>query len=134
MTNEQDIAEGKKKGRWFGIIFGAEGLGIFIAVNVVTNMGHSDLVIPVIALVVGLHFYPLGWLFQRTIDYYLATWATLVAVCAIVLTLNKSYNEQDMFAFTGAGIAIATSCYGLYMIRYGRRLVEKIEIAMSSAK
>ena len=46
----KDIAEGKKKGRWFGIIFGAEGLGIFIAVNVVTNMGHSDLVIPVIAL------------------------------------------------------------------------------------
>ncbi len=56
LTSEADKAEGKRSGMWFGIIFGAEGLGIFIAVNIVTNMGHADLTIPVIALVVGLHF------------------------------------------------------------------------------
>lgn len=54
---EEDKAEGKKMGKWFGIIFGAEGLLIFIGVNVVINLGHAELTIPTIALVVGLHFF-----------------------------------------------------------------------------
>jgi hypothetical protein len=122
LSSGEDIAESKKSSKWFGIIFGAEGLGIFIAVNIVTNIGHADLVIPVIALVVGLHFYPLAWLFKRTLDYYLATWSTLVAICGMVFTLNKTFTENQVFAFVGIGLAIATSCYGLYMMYNGRRL------------
>ena len=124
LSSEEDIAEGKRSGKWFGIIFGAEGLLIFAAVNIVRNMGHDDLIIPVIALVVGLHFYPLGWVFKRTLDYYLATWATIIAVCSIIFTLNKTYTENDILAFVGVGIAIATSCYGLYMIYSGRRFAK----------
>ena len=90
--SEEDKAEEKRSGKWFGIIFGAEGLGIFIAINVVINLGHADLTIPVIALVVGLHFYPLAKLFRRTIDYYLATWTTIVAIIGIALILNRSYS------------------------------------------
>ena len=116
LETEADKAEGKRSGKWFGIIFGAEGLGIFIAINIVTNIGHADLVIPVIALVVGLHFYPLAKVFKRTIDYYLATWTTLVAVCGIILLLNKTYPVAHVDAIVGMGTAIATSCYGLYMM------------------
>ena len=123
-TSEQDVAERKKAGKWFGIIFGAEGLGIFIAVNIVINIGHPELVIPVIALVVGLHFYPLAKVFKRKVDYYLATWATLVAVLGIVFSLNKTLTEPGVFAFVGIGIAVATSCYGLYMIFNGTRLTK----------
>jgi hypothetical protein len=123
--SEQDIAERKKAGKWFGIIFGAEGLGIFIAVNIVVNIGHPELVIPTIALVVGLHFYPIAKVFKRKIDYYLATWATLVAVLGILFSLNKTLTEPGVFAFVGIGIAIATSCYGIYMIYYGTRLVRQ---------
>src|ERR1700753_1590669 len=47
-TSVADIAMRKKSGKWFGIIFGAEGLGIFIAINVVVNLGHPELTIPVI--------------------------------------------------------------------------------------
>lgn len=109
-------------GKWFGIIFGAEGVGILIGINVVTNIGHSDLVIPVIALVVGLHFYPLARVFKRTIDYYLATWTTLVAIAAIMLVLNKTLTESAAFAFTGIGVAVATSYYGIYMTISGRSI------------
>jgi len=125
-TSESDIAEKKKSGMWFGIIFGAEGLGIVIAVNVVINIGHPELVIPAIALVVGLHFYPMAKIFKRKIDYYLATWATLIAALGIVLSLNKTLTEPGVLAFVGIGIAIATSCYGLYMIYEGRRLTKPI--------
>lgn len=124
-TSERDVAERKKAGKWFGIIFGAEGLGIAIAVNVVINIGHPELIIPTIALVVGLHFYPLARVFKRNIDYYLATWATLIAILGIVFSLNKTLTEPGVFAFVGIGIAMATACYGLYMISVGSRLIRK---------
>jgi hypothetical protein len=120
----EDAAEKKKMGKWFGIIFGAEGLGIFLAVNIVINMGHPDLIIPAIALVVGVHFYPMARIFRRKIDYWLATWSTLVAICGIVFTLNKTIPSHDVQTFVGVGIALATSSYGLYMISDGKRLIK----------
>ena len=125
LTSEADIAEEKKTGKWFGLIFGAEGLGIFIAINVVNNLGHPELDIPVIALVVGLHFYPLAKVFKRTIDYYLATWSTVIAILSIAFSLNKTLSFHEVLAFVGIGIAIATSCYGLYMMISGREVVRK---------
>ncbi|HEY8999733.1 MAG TPA: hypothetical protein VIM89_00175 [Mucilaginibacter sp.] len=122
--SEADKAEEKRTGKWFGIIFGAEGLLIFVGINIVINIGHADLTIPVIALIVGLHFYPLARVFRRTIDYYLATWTTIVAIIGIGLILNKSYSTAAVDAFVGVGTAIATSCYGVYMIYAGKRLVK----------
>jgi hypothetical protein len=122
VESEEDKAEGKRMGMWFGIIFGAEGLFIFIAVNIVINIGHPELAIPAIALVVGLHFFPMAKVFKRTIDYYLATWSTLVAIAAILLSLNKVLTQPGIMAFTGIGLAVATSCYGLYMMSGGRKL------------
>ncbi len=39
----------------------AEGVGIFIAANVVINVGHSEWLLPAIATVVGLHFLPMAY-------------------------------------------------------------------------
>jgi len=128
LASEADIAEEKKTGKWFGIIFGAEGLGIFIGINVVINLGHPDLIFPVMALVVGLHFYPLAKVFKRTVDYYLATWSTLIAVLAIVFVLNKTFTENAGMTFVGIGIAIATSCYGGYMVVRGRGVRRQLTI------
>lgn len=131
LTSDADKAEGKRSGMWFGIIFGAEGLGIFIAVNIVINLGHADLVIPVIALVVGLHFYPMARLFKRTIDYYLATWSTLIAITGILLILEKVYSFETVDAFVGIGLAVATSCYGVYMVIRGWE-VQKVRATMDA--
>ena len=122
LTSEEDKAEGKKSGMWFGIIFGAEGLLIFLGINIVTNFGHADLSIPVIALVVGLHFYPLAKVFERKIDYYLATWTTVVAIFGILFILKKTYSVEHVDAIVGICTAIATSCYGLYMMYSGWKM------------
>ena len=126
VTSAEDKAEGRDMGKWFGIVFGAEGLFIFIAVNVVNNIGHPELVIPAIALIVGLHFYPLAKIFKRTIDYYLATWSTTIAVLGIILSLNKTLSQNEASAFVGIGIATATSCYGIYMLISGSRLAKPV--------
>jgi hypothetical protein len=122
VTSDADKAEGKRIGKWFGIIFGAEGLLIFVGVNVVINLGYPNLVIPVIALVVGLHFFPLAKVFKRSVDYYLATWATLIAVCGFIFTLNKTMPVNYIQAFIGVGIALATSAYGIYMVFSGNKV------------
>jgi len=124
-TSAADIEMRKKSGMWFGIIFGAEGFLIFIAVNLVINLGHPELTIPAIALVVGLHFYPMAKIFKRKVDYYLATWTTLVAIAGIILSLNKIFNEAQSIAFVGVGTAVATSCYGIYMLNYGTKLIKQ---------
>lgn len=112
-TNQE---EEKKRGRWFGIICAAEGLGIFIAINIVINLHHPELQVPAMALVVGLHFFPLAKVFKRKMDYYLGAWSTLIALSAIVLTLNKTFDQTAMLSFTGIGLAIATTFYGINMI------------------
>lgn len=38
----------------------AEGVGIFLAINVVVNLGHPEWQLPAIALIVGLHFIPIA--------------------------------------------------------------------------
>ena len=38
-----------------------EGLGLFLAANLVMNIGRPDLLMPAMALVVGLHFLPMGF-------------------------------------------------------------------------
>lgn len=38
-----------------------EGIGIFIAVNAAINLGYSHMLLPVMALIVGLHFLPMGY-------------------------------------------------------------------------
>ena len=108
--------EEKKRKRLFLIITSAEGLGIFLAVNIATNLGHPELRIPAMALVVGLHFFPLAKVFKRKMDYYLGAWSTIIALVAIGLSLNKTFSPPGMLEFTGIGLAMATSLYGLNMI------------------
>jgi hypothetical protein len=127
VTSEADIAEGKNMGKWFGIIFGAEGLGIFVGINIVNNIGHPDLLFPVIALCVGLHFFPLAKIFKRTIDYYIGTWSTIIAICSFVFILNKTWSVYEVMAFLGIGIGIATSCYGIYMVYAGKEILKGLK-------
>jgi hypothetical protein len=122
LASEADKAEGKKMGIWYGIIFGAEGIIIPIVCGALIYFRQTSLVLPAIALVVGLHFYPMAKVFGRTIDYYLATWTSIVAIAAIILTLNNTLPRPAILTLLGIGVAIATTGYGLYMIYEGKRM------------
>ncbi|HSX31981.1 MAG TPA: hypothetical protein VLF43_01870 [Candidatus Saccharimonadales bacterium] len=117
-TNAADKAQGKHIGKAYGIIFGTEGAAIGAASAILGTTGHDKLVIPVIALIVGLHFYPMATLFRRTIDYYLASWVCLVATVGIVLTVKTAIPEPKIWSGVGFGVACATVIYGLYMRWY----------------
>ncbi len=38
-----------------------EGIGLFVVANLLANLGHGELLLPAMALVVGLHFIPIAY-------------------------------------------------------------------------
>ncbi len=55
-----------------------EGIGLFIAVNVVVNLHHEEMLLPAMALVVGLHFLPIAYA-ESFRPFYVLGVALLVA-------------------------------------------------------
>jgi hypothetical protein len=62
-----------------------EGIGIFLASNVVTNLHRPDLLLPAIALVVGLHFLPIAYAAAFRPFYALAAFLLLSAVVGFLV-------------------------------------------------
>jgi hypothetical protein len=122
--SEADTQYRRTSGQAFGMIFGAEGLAIGIVVTILNATGHPGYVVPAIALIVGLHFYPMARVFRRTIDLYLATWTTLVALAGIVALAAGAPLDQ-VTGFVAVGAALATTAYGLYIAREAGGLIRR---------
>ena len=63
-----------------------EGFGIFVASNVVANLHRPDLLLPAIALVVGLHFLPIAYAASFRPFYVLGAFLLLFAVISFIVT------------------------------------------------
>ncbi len=90
-------AEGKKIGWRFGLVFGAEGLLILISVNLLPALGLASFIVPVIAIIVGVHFIPLAGLFKAPVYYITGLISVVIAVVAMFIdTLSV---RQDFTCF-----------------------------------
>ena len=124
-TTAADKAMAKAILRRYGIIFGAEFTAIPVVAGLLFMTGYQQFVLPAMALIIGLHFYPMAKVFNRTIDYYIATWTILCALVSIWLVNNPGYAPGFFLSFLGIGVALATSTYGLYMLFDANRLTRK---------
>lgn len=124
-TSDSDRAEGKDMSKRFGIIFGIEGTAIPIVAVILLLLGYQQFTLPAMALIIGLHFYPMARIFNRTIDYYLATWTCLVAINSIIMMANKHYEQTFTLTILGIGVALATTTYGFYMLITGYNYIKK---------
>lgn len=113
----------KPNGVLFGAVFAAEGVLIGVAVGVLTGTGLDRFLVPAIAVIVGLHFYPMARIFGRTLDLWLATWTTLVGAIGVVVVLVDGSAWPQVWSWVGAGAAAATVTYGVYMSRIAQRLL-----------
>lgn len=84
LTPEQE-REQSRMGKVFGFIFAAEGVLIFVAVNVLNNVGLGQYGISAIAAIVGLHFLPLARLFRRPLYYAAGTIMTAAALVSLAI-------------------------------------------------
>jgi hypothetical protein len=124
VTTEEDRLEGKKMGKRFGIIFGIEGTAIPIACVILGVTHHDQYIVSAIALIVGLHFYPMAGIFKRKIDYYLATWTCVIALISIFL-IESGQPQSFTMPLLGIGVGLATTTYGVYMIVVGSVLINQ---------
>ncbi|MBF4590693.1 hypothetical protein [Curtobacterium sp. VKM Ac-1395] len=122
----------KPNGALFGAVFGAEGLLIGVAVGVLGANGLDRFIVPTIAVIVGLHFYPMARVFHRSIDTWIATWTTLVGLAGVVAVLADGSAWPLAWSWVGAGAAAATLSYGGYMTRFGQRLLARSAEAAST--
>ena len=78
-----------------------EGIGLFIASNIVINLHRPDLLLPSMALVVGLHFLPIAHA-ARFRPFYVLGSALIIAALAGFLAGAPTGGEMAGFMAAGA--------------------------------
>ncbi|TXR52886.1 hypothetical protein [Quadrisphaera setariae] len=112
----------KRAGMAFGWVFTAEAVLIVVAANVLGGIGRPDLVLPAIALVVGVHFYPMARIFRRRIDTWLATALSAVGLAGLLVLLLTSASRDLVWGVVACGAALTTGAYGVYFTRMATAL------------
>ena len=108
-------AKGKRAGMWFGIIFTAEGLLIWLTAMLLNHFGLGDWIPLAAAVIIGLHFLPLARLFEVPLYYWTGALSVLgMIVCcfipdAAVRTLYASLIMAAILWLTAALLLVQTN-------------------------
>jgi hypothetical protein len=98
--------EQTRNDRIFGIVNAVTWITVFLVFLIFPRIGHDDLAIPAVALIVGLHFFPMPPLYRHTAN--LVTGAC-IAVWAIVCPMLFQGDRMIGFVAAGAGLALWAS-------------------------
>lgn len=88
---------------WFWTIVSLEWILIIGAIVFVARRGRRDLIVSLIALIVGLHFLPLAWIFGAKLYY--VTGAAIVAASLAAFALRERRQRQAVTCLA-CGIAL----------------------------
>lgn len=99
---ETDPNESAELGKWFGIIFAAEGIAIGVGSGILAALGLVEWIVPWVALIVALHFFPLGYILGLPYDYVLGG-AILLLVIGSVLVV-PTVHWPDVIAWGTAAL------------------------------
>lgn len=126
---ETDVRRSKRLGMWFGIIFGLEGALIGAASAICSATNHFDLFFPVMALVVGAHFFPLAHLFRIMIHYIAGTLLCLLAAVTLFMVPARvtlgHHHIVASWAFVGFGSSLILWVTGAAVWLTGRRMLNR---------
>jgi hypothetical protein len=122
-SGEESQRQGRAMQLGFGINFAAEGVIIAVVCALLGMSGADAYFGPAIALVVGVHFIPFGFIFHRTIDFYIAGWVVIWAVTGIWLIASHSVDPALVASLVAVATACGTAAYGTYLLRIKRAIV-----------
>ncbi|MEM5008880.1 hypothetical protein WKH54_28000 [Priestia megaterium] len=130
LTNEvikKDRDRWRKRNRWFGIIFSLEGLFIAIAAFICVSTNHLNLFVPIMAFIVGAHFFPLASLFQVPIYYITGTLlcllATIVMLTSPVKIIISDHQIMAWWVSVGFGSSLILWGTGVIVCLRGFRML-----------
>ena len=116
---------GKRMGVLSGVSYGT----LWIAVTLLAVFDLGRWILPAVALIIGVHFFPLAFIFRRRIDFLLAPIAIAFAGVGFVLAAQSDISWPVVYAVSGIGGAIATAVYASYLLFAYRNLRVEAGIA-----
>ncbi|OBZ17598.1 MULTISPECIES: hypothetical protein [Bacillales] len=125
--SKSDSGFGKPNKKTFNLIFAAEGVAIFIAVAICNMMNHSELIPILIAIIVGVHFFPLAPLFRVKLYYITGSLLCLLAVGTWLFAPETlTAGDHQILAYmsiVGLGSALILWGTGLAVWLMGKKLL-----------
>lgn len=117
----------KNINKWFNIIFVTE-FGLIATVAIITNViERFDLFFPIMAIIVGLHFFPLAHLFQVNVYYLTGALLCLLAIVTLLfvpLEINIAGHRIDAWwTFLGLGSMLILWITSLVILTMGYKLL-----------
>lgn len=107
--------EEARRNKLVGIASGIEGVAMFVAANVLINVGWSEYVAPAMAIIVGLHFLPLAR--RLPAPLYYATSALLIALGIGGLEIGRQ-ELRILIVSIGAACILWLTCIAV-LVRIG---------------
>lgn len=124
---ETDIRRWKRTQIWFGITFASEIVLIVVASVICNALNRFDLFFPIMAIIVGVHFFPLAALFEVKLYYLVGALLCLLAIITLfAVPESVSFGGQPITAqwvVLGFGAAIILWGVGLGLGMLGKRLL-----------
>jgi hypothetical protein len=108
-------------GKWFGIIFAAEGIGIGIGSGVLAGLNQTEWIAPWVAFIVGLHFFPLGRILRLRSDYILGA-----AILALTLITLLTVPSEQWASLLGLGTALLLWLAGWTRVFFARKNLQRL--------
>ncbi len=100
-------------GQSFGIVVGIEVLLAGLGAWYLASRRRNELIPPWVALVVGVHFFPLAPLFQDPMFYVLAVAVTLGALASVPLARSRSVAISAVTGAVTGSILLAAALFSL---------------------
>ena len=88
--------------RRFGMVMAFEWVPILLTAVVLGRIGHPELILPAIAVIVGMHFIPLAKLFNVSLYYW--TGGSFVLIAVVSFAIGHQVLRQ---AITGLGCGLS---------------------------
>lgn len=129
-VSEMDVKKRHRKRKWFKVIFATEVVVILMAVAICNTTRNSEFIPFAITLIVGIHFFPLAYLFQVRIYYFTAILFCLLAIITwLFIPLKVMLVHNYIIPFTsvvGIGSALILWSTALAMLLKGKKLLNTV--------
>jgi hypothetical protein len=99
--------EDARRDRLVIIASAVEGVAIFVAINVLGNVGEIDYAAPVVAIIVGLHFLPLAQRLPAPLYYGTGALLIVLGVCGFAI---RTPDRRLLIVSIGAACVLWLTC------------------------
>jgi hypothetical protein len=101
--------------RW-NLIFALQGIAMGVVCAILGILGQYQYIVPAVALIVGIHYFPLGAIYHTSIHFIMGAFVALIAFSGIVLQALGILG-LEVIGICALATAVSTVILGVYILR-----------------